>query len=128
MKANVKTTIETAKRDYMTQLAARLDSPSHMDNDWWKASNLVFGKKRKIVDINLVENDSLITDNYVKASAFNTYFASITSVEGENDDMPHLPELNGTALENITVTVDDLRLTKNQQWARLLCITWHCLI
>ena len=107
LKREVKENIASAKRNHLDNLAAKLDSPQRNDKDWWRASNLVFGKKKELSDINLVDNGVLITDNLTKANLFNAYFASITSVEGENDTLPNLPCYDVNSLSEIRVSVEE---------------------
>ena len=108
LKGDVKIKISQAKEKYLSDTAARLNNSNGNKKDWWRAASLVFGKQRDISDFDLVENDELIADAKLKANLFNSYFTSITKIDGEDDPMPDLPINTESELSSIVFPVDNV--------------------
>ena len=101
--------IRKRKRDYHEKLDNQISNTGNFGTkQWWKLANNFLKANVNNEIPPLVEHNETVHTNKDKASCFNTFFASQSKVEGENDPLPQLHFLN-SQIDQIHLTPEDVR-------------------
>ena len=97
--------IRTSKKQYFDGIAEKLKSKSLSPKDWWATLKTFITPTFSSNIPPLESNGYVITDEYEKANAFNTYFQSQTILDDSNAILPELPPPTyNTQLDRIVIT------------------------
>ena len=97
--------IRTSKKQYFDGIAEKLKSKSLSPKDWWATLKTFITPTFSSNIPPLESNGYVITDEYEKANAFNTYFQSQTILDDSNAIPPELPPPTyNTQLDRIVIT------------------------
>ena len=97
--------IRSSKNQYFDGLAEKLKSKSLSPKDWWATLKSFITPTFSSNLPPLESNGHVVTDEYEKANAFNTFFQNQTILDDSNAILPELPPPSyNTQLNRITLT------------------------
>ncbi|MCG8096842.1 MAG: hypothetical protein JAZ17_25000 [Candidatus Thiodiazotropha endolucinida] len=99
--------IRASKKDYKNKLADKLKNDRISSKDWWKLFKTLTGKTKTEPIPPLNHQGELVSEPTEKATIFNNYFQSQSTVDDDNKPIPNLaPPVN--TLSSITIQQDDV--------------------
>ena len=97
--------IRSSKNQYFDGLAEKLKSKSLSPKDWWATLKSFITPTFSSNLPPLESNGHVVTDDYEKANAFNTFFQNQTILDDSNAILPELPPSSyNSQLNRITLT------------------------
>ena len=90
MRNSVVNTVRKCKKAFYDKLALKLKSEALSSKDWWSTSKKFISPQSKSSVPQLELNNSIYTDDYVKANIMNNLFQSQTLLEEQNAVLPDL--------------------------------------
>ena len=102
--------LRSAKSKYFNKLHDKINDEKFGSKDWWKlvkqvsAFNNVDSEIKVLVD----SNDQAINDNTDKANLLNAFFASQSTIDDLNKELPTIDSHVQTKIENIIITEQDV--------------------
>ena len=102
---------KTAKQSYFIELHGLIDDYSSNNNqDFWKLARKLTKSCKSISIPPLLNqtNGNIATNDFEKATLLNQYFASISTINDNNDDAPQCPIRTENILDNIVITESEI--------------------
>ena len=102
--------LRSAKRNYFSNLHDKIKTEKFGSKDWWKLVKKVSGLNNAHNDIKVLidSNDKVINDNTDKANLLNTFFASQSTIDDTNKDIPDFDFQIDSSIDSITITEEDV--------------------
>ncbi|PJE78229.1 hypothetical protein CI610_02839 [invertebrate metagenome] len=103
-------TIKHAKTAYINNLCGTLKKPSNLNvRKWWKTVYSLLPNYRKSPIPPLLHNDTVVSDDFEKASLFNDFFCAQSTIDDSNAELPNINYECNHTLSNIHITATDVK-------------------
>lgn len=107
---SVTSIIRQAKKQYNDKLASELRNNEHQSKSWYKVSSHFLKTSSDSNPIPYLEIDNKIAETDIeKAEILNKYFASQSTIDDRDTDLPDLDLPNYPPLETINISQDDVK-------------------
>ena len=105
---NAKTLFRQARKTYYENLQSKIENPETTSKTFWKLLKSLFSTSSTgIPTLNV--NGTPITENRAKAEALNQFFASQSTIEDPNSDLPPFNFVTDARLDHINIDDDEVK-------------------